>query len=293
MLSDICLARKQYRQAIAYLERGLKHSTDGNPDLKEKLGILYYFSGAYRKSQILLDEVVRLNPMREQSHLFLGHDYFELKEYDDALKEYQWILANSQTDEMHYARLYLSRTYSRLSEEAKLFHGHNGEYQRKLAEQQLEQVLFILPNDSRVYFSIANTMVDLDRFAEARSYFEMVVEDDPDFAAALNNLSWLLSTATDTSFREPKRSLDYADKCVRLTNAQKDIYLDTLAEAYYKDGQYDKAIDVIHEAILINPLNDYYHQQLQRFQKAKKGYQQKTGGRIFLQAVNPGSIYSF
>ena len=45
--------------------------------------------------------------------------------------------------------------------------------------------------------------------------------------------------------------------------------LDTLAESYFINGLYDRAIESIRIALNMNPENrDYYEEQLSKFQKA-------------------------
>jgi len=72
--------------------------------------------------------------------------------------------------------------------------GTNGEYQRKLAEQQLGQSPSPPSNDVECISPSPITMVDLDRFAEARDYFENGHRDDP-ISQRRSQLSWLLSTS--------------------------------------------------------------------------------------------------
>lgn len=65
-------------------------------------------------------------------------------------------------------------------------------------------------------------------------------EGDP---GAQNNLAWAYATSTDPAIRNPAAALEYARKAV---TAGKDhpnaIYLDTLAEAYYVNRQFEDAV---------------------------------------------------
>ena len=60
---------------------------------------------------------------------------------------------------------------------------------------------------------------------------------------AQNNLAWAYATSTDPAIRNPAAALEYAHKAV---TAGKDhpnpIYLDTLAEAYYANRQFEDAV---------------------------------------------------
>jgi tetratricopeptide (TPR) repeat protein len=83
-------------------------------------------------------------------------------------------------------------------------------------------------------------------------------------AQSLNNLAWLYCE-NDVKIKE---AVKYAKKACELEPFS-DSYLDTLAEAYFKNGEYDNAIETINKAIKINPNYTYLKQQLDKIEKAK------------------------
>ena len=88
---------------------------------------------------------------------------------------------------------------------------------------------------------------------------------------AQNNLGWLHATAKDPKFRDPKKAIEYAKKAVEGSQGKEPGYLDTLAEAYYSNREYDKAILTIRKAISLEPDNEYYKEQLKKFENAQQG----------------------
>jgi uncharacterized protein len=60
-----------------------------------------------------------------------------------------------------------------------------------------------------------------------------------------NDLAWIYATASDPKFHNAKLSLEYALK----SHAEPKYYLDTLAAAYARDGQFDKAIEAQSKAV--------------------------------------------
>lgn len=58
------------------------------------------------------------------------------------------------------------------------------------------------------------------------------------------------------------------EEAVKLTPGNA-LYLDTLAELYYRQGDYDKAIATIKRAIALNPEEDALQRQLRKFEEAK------------------------
>jgi len=86
---------------------------------------------------------------------------------------------------------------------------------------------------------------------------------------AQNNLGWLYATAEDLSFRDPKESLEYAKKAVEGSQGKDPGILDTLAEAYFFNREYDMAIQTITKALTLRPDWDYLTEQLQKFEQAE------------------------
>ena len=68
----------------------------------------------------------------------------------------------------------------------------------------------------------------------------------------------------EDELRDPQRALALAKDAVALERSP--IFLDTLAEAHYANGQHDEAIRVIEEAISVARGGEtYYREQLEKF----------------------------
>ncbi len=104
---------------------------------------------------------------------------------------------------------------------------------------------------------------------------------DQSSADSLNNLAWALATSPDPAFRNPAAALDYAQKAVK---AEKDhprpYILDTLAEAYYVNGQYENAIKTEQEAIASPEVDkDDYSKRLSKYQSALSSSKQPASAK--------------
>ena len=98
------------------------------------------------------------------------------------------------------------------------------------------------------------------------SYFKKYVEiysDDPWF---LNQFSWRMT--------ELNQNLNLAlEKITHALNIINDDVngianiIDTKAEVLWKMGRNKEAIDIINEAIILNPENEYYNKQKEKFSK--------------------------
>ena len=87
---------------------------------------------------------------------------------------------------------------------------------------------------------------------------------------SLQRFAWHSATSEDPAIRNPQKALEYAKKAVELSSQPVHSYLDTLAEAYYVNGQFDKAIETEKKAISLSPDYPFYKEQLKKFKQAKR-----------------------
>lgn len=76
-------------------------------------------------------------------------------------------------------------------------------------------------------------------------------------------------TTSKAVLRDPAKGLEYAKKAVTLTSEKQPGFLDTLAEAYYVNGEFDQAIQTEEKALAIEPGNSDYKARLEKYRKAK------------------------
>jgi membrane associated rhomboid family serine protease len=99
---------------------------------------------------------------------------------------------------------------------------------------------------------------------------------------ALNNVAWALATSPEPGIRNPSAALDYAQRAVK---AEKDKprphILDTLAEAYYVNEQYENAVKTEKQAIASTSEEDKndYLTRLAKYQLALDGKKQPVNAK--------------
>src|SRR6266700_841563 len=100
---------------------------------------------------------------------------------------------------------------------------------------------------------------------------------DQGSADILNNVAWTLATSSEPGVRNPSAALDYALRAVKAEkNKPRPHILDTLAEAYYVNGQYENAVKTEKQAMASAPeadKNDYLT-RLEKYQLALDGSKQ-------------------
>jgi tetratricopeptide (TPR) repeat protein len=130
------------------------------------------------------------------------------------------------------------------------------EFVRKLADRQ--------PGNSS-FFSELGYFYSLKKdLARAEEAFMKSIELNPKNAQSLNNLAWLYCE-NDVKIKD---AIEYSRKACDI-DPYNDSFLDTLAEAYFKNRDYDLAVEAINRAIKINPNYTYLKLQLDKIEKAR------------------------
>ena len=64
----------------------------------------------------------------------------------------------------------------------------------------------------------------------------------PDAPEVMNDLAWLLTTASDEHLRDPKEAATLAAAAYKVTREREPIFLDTLAASQAASGQFEQAL---------------------------------------------------
>ena len=91
-----------------------------------------------------------------------------------------------------------------------------------------------------VRFELANLLRDQKRYAEAVEQYHRVLAEVPS-PVVLNNLAWLLATASDDQVRNGGEALQLAQRACEVTSNKVPKMLGTLAAAYAEQGDFRSA----------------------------------------------------
>jgi tetratricopeptide (TPR) repeat protein len=106
-----------------------------------------------------------------------------------------------------------------------------------------------------------------ENYIGVKEAYEKSISLEPNNPEVLNNLAWLYVTCPDEDLRNPFRGLQLAEKAVQLSESAH--IFDTLAESYFVNSMYQKAIVAETRALeLVKGDRSYYKQQLEKFKKA-------------------------
>ncbi len=146
-----------------------------------------------------------------------------------------------------------------------------GETGRQLSSHFFEKIILREiekhPQNPNLYKVLGDLYYETGNLSGVQQAYEASLKLNPENPHVLNNLAWLYATAEDPRFRNPSRALDLAKAAVGLL--EEPHILDTLAECYFVNGQYAKALETAQHALRLARENrTYYQEQVEKFRKA-------------------------
>ncbi len=122
------------------------------------------------------------------------------------------------------------------------------------------------PQNPNLYKVLGDLYYETGNLSGVQQAYEASLKLSPENPNVLNNLAWLYATAEDPHFRNPVRALDLAKAAAGLL--EEPHILDTLAECYFVNGQYAKALETAQHALRLARENrTYYQEQVEKFRK--------------------------
>jgi tetratricopeptide (TPR) repeat protein len=144
-------------------------------------------------------------------------------------------------------------------------------FQRTLFETAIFMEIGKSPQDPALYRLLGDLYQETGNFDKAVSAYQESLSLDPENPETLNNLAWLWAACPDEVYRDPRKALLTARKAALLNPSP--YILDTLAESYFVNGEYEEAIRAGKKALETagdNPA--YYENQLKKFRKAASAH---------------------
>jgi len=151
------------------------------------------------------------------------------------------------------------------------YHFNFGETGKKinqhLFENIIKQELIKTPNNSDLYGLLGDLYYSNKDYAKTVKAYEQSIALDPNNPKVLNNLAWFYATCEEETFRNPQKALRFSEKAAALEESPH--ILDTLAESYYVNGRFEKAVSTEIRALDLTTKNvSYYRKQLDKFTAA-------------------------
>ena len=127
---------------------------------------------------------------------------------------------------------------------------------------------------ARALTMVAIILTELGRQRDALQLFKQLAEQNSQDYVVLNNLAWLLATASEPTLRDPAQALVWARQALLLAPDNYSVW-STLAEAYYRNGRYDRSLRAAEVALRLateqkadGPQLSTYSDQVRKSQEA-------------------------
>ena len=142
------------------------------------------------------------------------------------------------------------------------------QWRTEIEVRLIERELLGKSQSADIYAAYGGLLLDLGSFEKAESALLKAQRIAPRDATVLNNLAWFYATSP-SPYSDPKKALELALEAAALE--PEPHILDTLAEAYYANRLYEKALETIRQALTKQPKKrDYYLGQEKKFEEAVK-----------------------
>jgi len=235
-------------------------------------GTSWHQAGYWRDGWAMWRRVLEVDPTAMRAHTALGSMHARLLEFDDAESNYLDALAIAQAKGWEEAGARSVLRYYFLTKASHL--GKRGDPEGSLearrmavrydpddrgalrslglalagrelgaeARPHLERALAAKPGDVPILFALASGATSEGRYHDALEYHRKLERVAPGHVSNLNNLAWLLATASSDTIREPDEAVQLARRLVEGRADPSPNHLDTLAAAYAASGRFDEAV---------------------------------------------------
>lgn len=210
-------------------------------------------AGQTARALELWRQAARLDPYDERPHEEIGLAELKHGQTAEAMREYQQALALNPNSPR--AKLGLASAYR-----------DSGDYDR--SKQLYEAVFGKDPPSAEDQVLLGTIASEQKLYPEAVRHYQEALGFDQNLAVAHNNLAWLYATSDDARFRDLRGALEHALLAVELSRGKQPEFLDTLAEAYYANGDYRQAVETETRTLALDPNNLVYQDHMVRYRKA-------------------------
>ncbi len=236
----------QKREAVEALNKALQLAGEkADYRLQVALARAYENSGQteaarepYLKAAAFLQEAVKNNPKDGESYLRLGLILVNLRDFSGSAEALSMGIELAGGDASYSSYVALADVLEKNAQP------DESKAQFQKAHSILTERIKEHPEDVSAYYMLANVCEKLGDLEECERQYKKVMELDPYFAAAYNNLgyTWI---ENDMNIEQ---AMEYVRKALEL-EPESGAYIDSLGWGYFKQGKLDEALAELFRAL--------------------------------------------
>ena len=197
-----------------------------NANLQINLGNALMLAGQTNQATACFASALRLEPGLAEKLVQAGKSFAAQGQQNAALTRFRTALYLKPDDADAHENLALLLAQQGKQEEAAL---------------HFEQTARLRP-DAQSYYNLGRARLAQGRPREAVTNYEAAVKLRPEWAAALNDLAWILATHPQADVRDGPAAVILAERACRLSDGKETRFLATLDTAYAEAGRFAEAI---------------------------------------------------
>lgn len=209
-----------------------------------------------------LENAIVVVPAHKESYRDLAHFYLRQARYQDAQGLLDRVIA--RWPHATWAHFSLGGLYVQLDLSVQAIEA----FQKVIAIEPITDVEYALFVEA--HSALGNVYYDQENYEKAIAFFSKAIELNPADHSSMNNLAWVYALQR-TQLEE---GIHLSVRALRL-HPNSPTYMDTLAELYFVMGDVARALDIIRQAIALDPdqpeLRAHLRRQLARFLASGQG----------------------
>ncbi|MEI7450293.1 MAG: tetratricopeptide repeat protein [Desulfomonile sp.] len=233
------MAKNQWDKALTFFDKSIK-SNPKDPVAYIGRSRAYLNLGNLQKAMEDAGKAVEKKADSAQAYGQRGIVLKVMKKNDESLKDFSQAIKLDPAYSWAFAQR--ADIYSRLQDQEK-------------ALQDATRALQSKPNFVEAYRLRAWILSRMGKCREASEDFKKIETLKPNDASFLQDKAWFLLTCPDESLQDSNKAMELAKKAMELTEGKDGIVQETLAEAYFRQGDAQKAVEHQRKAIELGSKN--------------------------------------
>jgi len=228
----LCIAG-QTDEGLSHINKAVRISPNFSPG-RDTLGLVLMEQGKINEAVACFNEVIRRDKKWKEGYMNLGAAMSKQGRYDEAIK---------------YINKALELDAEYPDARSKIGTVHMLAGRLKEAIVCFNEGLQTSTNPMEVYVNLSIAYSRLGNYELSQRNRSKAMGLKTDNPEVLNNLAWLLATASDTTNQNTTKAIEFAQHACELTRYNNPEFLDTLAVAYAAASKFDEATRIAEKAL--------------------------------------------